>query len=212
MGTGLRSLSDELGPYKVLFARDHTVGLEAVVVVDNVACGPAIGGVRMAPDVTVEEVARLVRAMTWKNAAAGLPHGGAKSGIIADPRQDTGNKETLIRAFGRAIATLTDYIPGPDMGTDETCMAWLKDEMGRAVGTPSILGGIPLDTIGATGYGVAVSAEAAQEFANFKLKGSRKRPRFPVLQGLGSLFDNVKVHEGAAEKGGVFAVAADHLA
>src|SRR4030066_209734 len=63
----------------------HRGGLEAVVVVDNVACGAAIGGVRMAPDVTLEEVCRLARAMTFKNAAADLPHGGGKSGIIARP-------------------------------------------------------------------------------------------------------------------------------
>jgi glutamate dehydrogenase/leucine dehydrogenase len=56
--------ADELGPDKIVRIRNPRVGLEAVVVVDNVACGPAIGGVRMAPDVTVDEVARLARAMT----------------------------------------------------------------------------------------------------------------------------------------------------
>jgi hypothetical protein len=71
-------IGDELGPAKILMLRDPRVGLEAVVVVDNVACGPAIGGVRMAPDVTLEEVCRLARAMTFKNAAAGLPMGAAR--------------------------------------------------------------------------------------------------------------------------------------
>ena len=80
-----RGIGDELGPDKIVLLREPRVGLEAVVVVDNVACGPAIGGVRMAPDVTVEEVSRLARAMTMKNAAAGLAHGGGKSGITADP-------------------------------------------------------------------------------------------------------------------------------
>ena len=174
--------SDELGPRKVLFVLEPKVGLEGVVVVDNVACGPAIGGIRMAPDVTVDEVARLARAMTLKNAASGLPHGGGKAGILAVPAMDAGKKETLIRAFGRAIANLTDYIPGPDMGTDKTCMAWLKDEMGRALGTPQVLGGIPLDTIGATGYGVAVSAEVAQDFADFDMNGARV-----VMQGFGAV-------------------------
>ena len=61
--------------------RSH-VGLKAIAVVDNTACGPAIGGVRMAPDVSTEECFRLARAMTWKNAAAGLPHGGGKSVIF----------------------------------------------------------------------------------------------------------------------------------
>jgi len=70
-----RGIGDELGPDKIVLLREPRVGLEAVVVVDNVACGPAIGGVRMAPDVTVEEVSRLARAMTMKNAAAGLTRG-----------------------------------------------------------------------------------------------------------------------------------------
>jgi glutamate dehydrogenase (NAD(P)+) len=175
-------LSDELGPYKTLLVREPRIGLDGMVVVDNVACGPAIGGIRMAPDVTLEEVARLARAMTLKNAAAGLPHGGGKAGIIADPRMDAQDKERLIRAFGRAIRDLSDYIPGPDMGTDETCMAWLKDEMGRAVGIPSVLGGIPLDTIGATGFGLAVCAEVAQDFAEIRLEGARV-----AIQGFGAV-------------------------
>jgi glutamate dehydrogenase (NAD(P)+) len=71
-------LSDELGPAKIVLVREPGSGLQGIVVVDNVACGPAIGGIRMAPDVTVEEVARLARAMTLKNAAAGLAHAGRR--------------------------------------------------------------------------------------------------------------------------------------
>ena len=77
-------LGDELGPEKITIICEPRVGLEAVVVVDNVACGPAIGGVRMASDVTIEEVVRLARAMTLKNAAASLPHGGGKAGILVN--------------------------------------------------------------------------------------------------------------------------------
>ena len=145
-------IGDELGPDKILFVHQPRVGLEAIVVVDNVACGPAIGGVRMAPDVALEEVFRLARAMTFKNAAAGLPHGGGKAGIIADPACGQEQRETLVRTFGRMIRELTTYIPGPDMGTNEACMAWVKDEIDRAVGLPRVLGGIPLDEIGATGF------------------------------------------------------------
>ena len=90
----------------------------------------------MAPDVSVEECFRLARAMTWKNAAAGLPHGGGKAVIFGDPRMATAAKEQLIRSFAGAIRDIIDYIPGPDMGTDEQCMAWVKDEIGRAVGFP----------------------------------------------------------------------------
>jgi glutamate dehydrogenase (NAD(P)+) len=179
---GWRGLTDGLGPEKVVLLRDPAVGLEAIVVVDNVACGPAIGGIRMAPDVTVDEVARLARAMTLKNAAAGLPHGGGKSGIIGDPGMARGSKEKLIRSFGRAIASLVEYVPGPDMGTDETCMAFLRDEMGRAVGLPRVVGGIPLDEIGATGFGLAACAEVAQEAAGIDLRGARV-----ALQGFGAV-------------------------
>jgi glutamate dehydrogenase/leucine dehydrogenase len=78
-------LCDDLGPARIVLLTEPAAGLRAVVVVDNLAAGPAIGGVRMAVDVTVAEVARLARAMTLKNAAAGLPFGGGKAGICADP-------------------------------------------------------------------------------------------------------------------------------
>lgn len=173
MNPFLPGIGDELGPDKVVLIREARTGLEAAVVIDNVACGPAIGGVRMATDVTLEEVARLARAMTMKNAAAGLAHGGGKSGIIADPAAPAADKERLVRAFARAIRSLTDYIPGPDMGTDERCMAWVQDEIGRAVGLPRVLGGIPLDEIGATGLGVAIAAEVAAPEAGITLAGAR---------------------------------------
>lgn len=182
METHWAQLSDDLGPAKVVLIHQPELRLRGVVVVDNVACGPAIGGIRMAPDVSVAEVARLARAMTFKNAAAGLAHGGGKSGIIADPQMAPAQKEQVIRSFGRAIKDLREYIPGPDMGTDETCMAYLHDEIGRAVGLPRVLGGIPLDTIGATGFGLAVCAEVAQEFASIHLEGARV-----VVQGFGAV-------------------------
>lgn len=177
-----RGIGDELGPAKILILREPRVGLEAVVVIDNVACGPAIGGVRMAPDVTLPEVCRLARAMTFKNAAAGLPHGGGKSGIVANPTCSASQKEGLVRTFARMIRELTEYIPGPDMGTSEACMAWVKDEIDRAVGLPRALGGIPLDEIGATGFGLAVAAEVATAGATLSLKGARV-----AIQGFGAV-------------------------
>ncbi len=112
--------ADELGPLKLVHIWRPAVGLKAVIAIDNIACGPAVGGVRMAQDVSAEEAFRLARAMTLKNAAAGLPHGGGKSVIFGDPKMPIADKERLIRAFAAAIADLADYIPGPDMGTDET--------------------------------------------------------------------------------------------
>ena len=71
--------ADDLGPAKIIHVYEPALALKATLVVDNVARGPAIGGLRMALDVTTEECFRLARAMTLKNAAAGLAHGGGKS-------------------------------------------------------------------------------------------------------------------------------------
>ena len=167
--------ADAFGPSRIIHIHRPSVGLKAIVVVDNTACGVAIGGVRMAPDVTVEECFRLARAMTWKNAAAGLRHGGGKSVISADPRMPAGDKENLIRAFAGAIRDIGDYVPGPDMGTDELCMGWIKDETGRAVGLPRAIGGIPLDEIGATGFGVAACVDVAAGFHRSRSQGCARR-------------------------------------
>lgn len=173
--------ADELGPDKVVFAR-LPGDVEAVVVVDNVVLGPGIGGVRMTATVGASEVARLARAMTFKNAAAGLPYGGAKAGITLPPGFDPARQEEIIRAFAVAIRDLVDYIPGPDMGTTETDMAWIRDEIGRAVGLPRLLGGIPLDEIGATGFGLAVCAEALHRVGALTITGARV-----AIQGFGAV-------------------------
>lgn len=173
---------DDFGPARVLVVREPAVDLLGFVVVDNVAAGPAIGGIRMAADVTVDEVARLARAMTWKNAAAGLAHGGGKGGIVADPDGDPEAYEARIRTFARALRSFEEYIPGPDMGTDETAMAWVRDEIGRCVGLPRVVGGIPLDEIGATGLGVAAAADVAAERIGLELDGARV-----VVQGFGAV-------------------------
>ncbi len=174
--------ADDLGPDKILHITEPRLGLRAILVVDNVAAGPAIGGCRMAPDVSVDECFRLARAMTLKNAAAGLPHGGGKSVIFGDPGMSDSDKERHVRAFARAIGDIGDYITGPDMGTNEACMAWVKDEIGRAVGLPRELGGIPLDEIGATGYGLAVAAKVAQDLGGVRIDGARV-----AVQGYGSV-------------------------
>jgi len=202
METLWRKLIDEIGPLKTVLIHERDTGLDAFVVVDNVACGPAIGGVRMATDITVAEVARLARAMTFKNAAAGLPHGGGKAGIVGDPAMERAAKERLIRAFGRAIRDLVDYIPGPDMGLDEACMACLYDEIGRAVGLPQVIGGIPLDKIGATGFGLAMCAEVAQEYAGIALRGARV-----AVQGFGAVGRHAA--RFLAERGAILVAAAD---
>jgi glutamate dehydrogenase (NAD(P)+) len=194
--------ADELGPKSIIHIHRPVADLRAILVVDNVACGPAIGGVRMAPDVSLEECFRLARAMTFKSAAAGLSHGGGKAVIFADARMAADDKERLIRAFAHAIAEVTDYIPGPDMGTDERCMAWTEDEIGRAAGLPRAFGGIPLDEIGATGFGLAVTAEVAAGFCDLALDGARV-----AVQGFGAVGRHAA--RFLAERGAVLVAAAD---
>ncbi len=196
---------DDLGPKSILHIYQPSLGMRGIVVVDNVAIGPAIGGTRMVADATLEECFRLARAMTFKNAAAGLPHGGAKSVIIGDPSMPMAEKEQWIRAFARSIEGLTDYIPGPDMGTDETAMAWVKDEIGRSTGLPREIGGIPLDEIGATGFGLVIAAEAAREYCDLALAGARI-----AIQGFGAVGRHAA--RFLAEKGAVLVAAADSSA
>jgi glutamate dehydrogenase (NAD(P)+) len=174
--------ADELGPAKVVHVHNPKIGLQGILVVDNVATGPSIGGLRIAPDVSLDECARLARAMTLKNAAAGLPHGGGKSVLFADPKMPRARKEELVRAFAGALRHERDYIFGPDMGTDEACMAWVKDEIGRSVGLPREVGGIPLDEIGATGWGLSHVADVAAHHLGLALRGARV-----AIQGFGAV-------------------------
>jgi glutamate dehydrogenase/leucine dehydrogenase len=136
----------------------------------------------MTPTVDAIEVARLARAMTLKSAVAGLPYGGAKAGLVADPDITAAERERVIRAFAAAIGDLVAYIPGPDMGTDETAMAWIYDEIGRAVGLPAVLGGIPLDQLGATGFGLGVCAGVLQDAGLIHLPDSTV-----AIQGFGAV-------------------------
>jgi len=178
----LFDFADEFGPAKIIHVYEPSVGLKGILVVDNVAMGPSIGGVRIAPDVSVEECFRLARAMTFKNASAGLSHGGGKMVIFGDPKMPNEQKQQLMRATAASLRNETAYIFGPDMGTNEECMAWVKDEIGRAVGLPREIGGIPLDEIGATGWGVRHATEVALGYLNFELKGATV-----VIQGFGSV-------------------------
>lgn len=191
---------DELGPAKVLQIHDPQSGLRGVVVVDNIALGPAIGGVRISPGVTPLEVSRLARTMTLKSAVAGLDHGGGKAGIVADPKQE--NIEQLFRAFARMMGGVEEYIPAPDMGSDETMMVWVKEEIGRVLGLPEEVGGLPLDKLGATGFGLAECAEIACGHAGLPLRGATV-----AIQGFGN------VGRAAArflvEKGAIVVAASD---
>ncbi|MEN8130426.1 MAG: Glu/Leu/Phe/Val dehydrogenase [Pseudomonadota bacterium] len=194
--------ADELGPLKVIHVHEPSIGLKAVLVVDNVARGPSIGGVRMAPDVSTEECFRLARAMTFKNAAAGLPHGGGKVVVYGDPKMDKTKKEKLLRGLAQALRNEESYIFAPDMGTDEACMAWIRDEIARVVSLPREIGGIPLDEIGATGVGLSHAVDVALNYCDFELQGARF-----VVQGFGAVGKNVS--RFLAARGAVLVAVAD---
>jgi glutamate dehydrogenase (NAD(P)+) len=193
---------DDFGPFKVIEVCEPSVGLRGTLVVDNVARGPSIGGLRMAPDVSTNECARLARAMTLKNAAADLPHGGGKSVLYGDPGMSKADKEQIVRAFACSLANEEQYIFGPDMGTNEECMGWVRDEIGRAVGLPSEIGGIPLDEIGATGWGLLHAIKVACEFQGRPLSGARI-----AVQGFGAVGKHVSRFLSA--EGAIIVAAAD---
>ena len=193
---------DEFGPFKVIEVYEPSVNLRGTLVVDNVARGASIGGVRMAPDVSTEECFRLARAMTFKNAAADLPHGGGKSVLYGDPAMPPRQKEELVRAFACALEEVEQYIFGPDMGTDEECMGWVRDEIGRAVGLPREIGGIPLDEIGATGWGLLHAIKVACEHQERDLAGTTV-----AIQGFGAVGKHTA--RFLAEEGAIIVAAAD---
>jgi len=198
----ISNFADNLGPFKVIHVYEPSVNLKAILVVDNIAKGPSVGGVRMATDVSVEECMRLARAMTLKNAAAGLAHGGGKAVLFGDPKMPAAEKEKLIRAMAQALRNEDTYIFAPDMGTNEECMAWIRDEIGRVVGLPRELGGIPLDEIGATGWGLSHAVDVALEHCDFELKGARF-----VVQGFGAVGRHVS--RFLSDKGAILVAVAD---
>jgi glutamate dehydrogenase (NAD(P)+) len=178
-------LIDEWGPEKIVCVSDARTGMRGVLVIDNTARGIGKGGTRMTPTVTVTEVARLARVMTWKWAGVDLFFGGAKAGIRADP--ESPDKERVLRAFVRALANEVphEYVFGLDLGLTEDDAAIIQDEIGdrgAAVGTPRELGGIPYDEWGVTGHGVAEATDAALAHRDETLRDARV-----VLQGFGAV-------------------------
>lgn len=205
------TLIDEWGPEKIVCVSDQKTGMRGVLVLDNTARGMGKGGTRMSPNLTIEEVARLARTMTWKWAAVDLFHGGAKAGILGDPHDP--NKEAILRAFARALSNEvpSEYVFGLDMGLTENDSAIFLDELGdrgAAVGLPRALGGFPYDELGVTGFGVAEAADAAAATIGLDIKGARV-----VIQGFGAVGQAAAerlVHLGAEIVGISTAVGALH--
>jgi len=182
---------DEWGPEKVLQVYDPDTGMKGVLVIDNTSTGPGKGGIRFAPSVTPLEIFRLARTMTWKCAAAGLPFGGAKGGIIADPNKV--DRVSWMKSFAKMIRPYcpSQYIAATDVGTTELDMAIFAHEIGdmrACTGKPSELGGIPHE-LGTTGYGVSIALQTAfdilKELKIIQL--SQKSQTRVVIQGFGNV-------------------------
>ncbi|MGB9959740.1 MAG: Glu/Leu/Phe/Val family dehydrogenase [Candidatus Bathyarchaeales archaeon] len=176
---------DEWGPEKILQVYDPETKMKGILVIDNTTFGPGKGGIRMTPTVDMEEVFRLARTMTWKCALAELPFGGAKSGIIADPKEiSKEEKSNLIKAFAIALKPLSpsQYIAGPDINTGEEEMAiyaLTNGNLNSCTGKPANMCvkpgekcGIPHE-YGSTAYGVFHSTIVASEHVGLDLKKAR---------------------------------------
>ncbi|MGW8258181.1 MAG: Glu/Leu/Phe/Val dehydrogenase dimerization domain-containing protein, partial [Thermoguttaceae bacterium] len=113
-----------------VLSNGQTFHFRAFIVRHNDALGPAKGGIRMSPEVSLDDVTGLAMEMTWKTSLIGVPFGGGKSGIRADPRRlGAVDKETVIRSFTRHVHRLIGpeiYIPAPDMGTNESDMGHIR--------------------------------------------------------------------------------------
>ncbi len=178
----------------VLMDNGHIEVFTGYRVQHNFARGPAKGGIRYAPDVTIDEVRALAAWMTWKCAVVNIPFGGAKGGIICDPQHMS--QTELERMTRRYTAELIDFIgperdvPAPDMNTNEQTMAWIMDtySMHARHTVTAVVTGKPVDLSGsrgrreATGRGVMFVVNEATK--HFGMKPSETRV---VVQGSGNV-------------------------
>src|SRR5208337_142456 len=148
----------------------------------SIARGPAKGGVRYSPDVTLDEVRALASWMTWKCAVVNIPYGGAKGGVICDPKHmSKGELERLTRRFATEISGIIGPekdIPAPDVYTDGQTMAWIMDtySMLKGYSVPGVVTGKPISLGGsegrgeATGRGCAYTIREAATHAGVRVK------------------------------------------
>jgi len=160
----------------------------------NITLGPAKGGIRYHPDVTLDEVTALAAWMTWKCAVAHIPFGGGKGGVVCDPtRMSRRELEALTRRY---IAEIVDAIgpekdvPAPDVNTNDQIMAWVMDTYSMHVGysQTAVVTGKPIEMGGslgrreATGRGVMIVTREAATHLGFDIKGATV-----AIQGFGNV-------------------------
>ncbi|MCX7425835.1 MAG: Glu/Leu/Phe/Val dehydrogenase [Planctomycetia bacterium] len=179
-----------------ILSDEKVINVKVFLVRHNDVLGPAKGGIRMTPDVTLDDVTGLAMEMTWKTSVIGVPFGGGKSGIRFDPTSVSANtKEVIIRSFTRGARRHIGpeiYVPAPDMGTNEMDMAHIRDCIAYSQGTsitngcfvtgkPLILGGIA-GRREATGKGVVYTILALCEKNGWDLAQMRV-----AVQGFGNV-------------------------
>ena len=186
----------------------------------NVNRGPAKGGIRYSPEVTLDEVKALAMWMTWKCAVVGIPYGGAKGGVICDPKQmNPSELERLTRRYATEISIIIgphSDIPAPDVNTNAQVMGWIMDtySMHEGYSIPAVVTGKPLSIGGsegrndATATGVLFVTRQAAKRMDMPLKGARVS-----IQGFGnagSIAARLFHHEGCKivavsdTKGGIY--------
>src|SRR6516162_9152471 len=199
------------GLWKVLRYPNREITVHIPVAMDNgsldvftgfrvqhsIARGPAKGGVRYAPDVTLDEIRALASWMTWKCAVVNIPFGGAKGGIICDPhKMSMGELERLTRRY---TAELFEFIgpekdvPAPDVNTNEQIMAWMMDtySMHMRQTVTAVVTGKPLNIGGsrgrreATGRGILIVCDEAIKKLNLRPESTRV-----IVQGFGNVGSN----------------------
>jgi glutamate dehydrogenase (NAD(P)+) len=160
----------------------------------NITLGPAKGGIRYHPNVTLDEVTALAAWMTWKCAVAGIPFGGGKGGVICDPTKMSPREiEALTRRYVAEIIDLLGPdkdVPAPDVNTNEQIMAWVMDTYSMHVGTTmtSVVTGKPVEMGGslgrreATGRGVMIVTREAARYLEFDIIGATV-----AVQGFGNV-------------------------
>ena len=163
----------------------------------SIARGPAKGGIRYAPDVTLDEVRALASWMTWKCAIVNIPFGGAKGGVICDPhKMSMGELERMTRRY---TAELIEFIgpekdvPAPDVNTNEQVMAWMMDtySMHMRQTVTAVVTGKPINIGGsrgrreATGRGIKIVCDKALKQLGLKPEGTRV-----IVQGFGNVGSN----------------------
>jgi glutamate dehydrogenase (NAD(P)+) len=167
----------------------------------NVTRGPAKGGIRYHPMVSLDEIKALAMWMTWKCAVIGIPFGGAKGGVVVDPASlSTGELERLTRRYAAELLPLMGPekdIPAPDVNTDEQVMAWFMDtfSMNKGYSVPGVVTGKPLAIGGSQGRGGATSLGVTYAlFAALRERDLRPSDVSVAIQGFGKVGSGVAAH------------------